>query len=277
MNLTIPPPVEQLDPGYATDLKYNLVRKARKRRRTPSWTPILAAACGIAIITTGVVYLSHTGDSTADPAGSTGIVQVPADESMQIPLNSIPAPTKTEIRAAARQCMTPKLNAIGHPNHLEKPAAADTANFRTATWLSLPDATGRRDSKRLLQTFTTRDSNMWYQCLDGELLHEGNVVDNTLSPQNLVPGTWGWSTTKAGSKSVAHASYSFRAHPSVVLVELRIRGAKGASGWFTVMVEDTSGYVEGALENAVAEHGAVEVDIRALDKSGKQIWFKTFG
>ncbi|MFK4084452.1 hypothetical protein ACI2LF_10120 [Kribbella sp. NPDC020789] len=268
MNLTSPPPVEQLDPEYVVELKHHLVRRARKRRSRwmplLTWVPIAAATAAIAVSTTSVVSLSRGGST--DPAGSTGVIKVPAGESPQVPLDLGPADPAKAL-AAARRCMTPKTNAYGYPNHLEQPAAANTANYRTARWLSIDN------SKRLLQTFTTRDSNTWYQCLDGELLRQGNVVDITLSTKNPLPGTWSWSTTAGGTR----ASYSFRAYQTVNIVQLRIRGTKTASGWFTTKAEDTSGYVEGTLAGAVAEHGKSEVDVRALDKDGKQVWFKTFG
>ena len=232
--------------------------------------PIVAATAAIAVSITAVVTLSRTGSS--DPAGPPGVIQVPVDDSPELPLD-LGVAELADAQAAARRCLTPKKNGYGYPNHLEQPGAADVAEYRTGRWLGINDATGRGISKHLLQTFTTRDSNRWYQCLDGEMLRDGNAVTVMTSATDPIPGVWSWSTTG----SVARASYSFRAYKTVDVVQLRIRGTSQASGWYSVRAEDTSGYVEGTLENAVTEHGKAEVDVRALDKDGKQLWFTTFG
>ncbi|GAA0626926.1 hypothetical protein HPO96_36255 [Kribbella sandramycini] len=269
MNLTTPPPVEQLDPEYAADLKQELVRKARRQEQPRShrrvlftWVPIVAAVTAVAISTASVVGLSQ---SRGGPAGPAGIVQLPADQSPQQTLeNGLAFPP--EIDTAARECLTPKKNAYGYPNHLGNPEAAKT--IRSARWIKIPG-----DLPRLHLTLVTRPANVWYQCLDGEFLRDGVVLEDRTWYNEPVRGTWAWSTVDGE----ARASYSFRTDPAVTRVELRIRGTEGASPWFWVNVEDSSGYVAAALPGAEAQHGRSEVDVRALDENGKQVWAKTFG
>ncbi|MFI5733360.1 hypothetical protein ACIA49_24820 [Kribbella sp. NPDC051587] len=269
MNLTSPPPVEQLDPEYAADLKHQLVRQARNRRNrwTPlrTWVPIVAATAAIAVSTTTVVALSRKSPS---PAGTAGIVQLAPDQSAAEPTEIGPA-TDAEARAAARRCLVPQQNAYGSASHLGKPADAETATILSARWIT----TGT-ENKQLLQTFVTRDEHFWFQCLDGEVLRwspdQGWIGAWAKDP---VPGTWTWSDVPGGVR----ASYSFRTLPSVDRVELRIRGLDGASPWYGVPVTDRAGYVAGTLPGATAQHGKAEIDVRALDKSGRQVWFTTFG
>ncbi|MET7280205.1 hypothetical protein ABZS29_18360 [Kribbella sp. NPDC005582] len=282
MNLTTPPPVERLDPEYAAELKHHLVRTARKRRRTPyvAWVPIVAATAAIAVSITTVVVLSRSGG--ADPAGPAGVMQVApsASDSESIELGKA---SEAEARAAAQQCLTVRKNAYGVETHPGSSADAKTAALRSARWIRALGVPGK--SKQLLQTFVvTHPDNelLWYQCLDGELLRWAWYFDDFgrtigFDGSSPIPGTWGWSDIGKGKSAGVRASYSFRAADNVDRVELRIRGVDSVSPWYAERVADHGGYVAGTLAGAAAEHGKAEIDVRAVGKDGKQLWFTTFG
>jgi len=279
MNLTSPPPVERLDPEYAAELKHHLVRTARKRRRTPyvAWVPIVAATAAIAVSITTVVVLSRSGGSA--PVGPAGVLQVAPNASKSESLELGEAST-ADARAAARQCLTVKKNGYGVETHPSNPAEAETATMRSARWIKAVGVPGK--SRQLLQTFVVahpKNENLWFQCLDGELLRWAWYFDGFGKGSGVDPvrGTWDWSDIGEGKAAGVRASYSFRADDNVELVELRIRGVDSVSPWYAERVADNGGFVAGTLAGAAAEHGKAEIDVRALGKDGKQLWFTTFG
>ncbi|TDD61161.1 hypothetical protein E1263_08210 [Kribbella antibiotica] len=277
MNLTTPPPVEQLDPEYTETLRRNVVRGAYKafRPKPPRWTPFLAwvpvvaATAAVAIGITSVVTLSRSGD----PAGSTGIQQESPDKTQREWLDLGDA-SDSQARAAARQCLKLKTTVSGTTEDLYGPADADAATIRSARWIKAFGVPGK--SRQLLQTFVTANSNFWFQCLDGEILR-WDTSAAAANEQNPIPGTWAWNNVGEGKSAGVRASYSFRAAKNVGLVELRIRGLNGVSPWYADVTVDQAGYLEGILPDAVAEHGNAEIDVRAFDKDGKQVFFTTFG
>jgi hypothetical protein len=60
--------------------------------------------------------------------------------------------------------------------------------------------------------------------------------------------------------------------PSVVNLEVRIRWTGGASPWYGVPVAGGTGYVVASQAGAVDKLRETEIDIRAFDKSGRQIF-----
>jgi hypothetical protein len=278
MNLTSPPPVEQLDPEYAADLKHDLVRKARKRRSTRwtpyfAWVPIVAATAAIAVITTTAVDLSRSGST--DPAGPAGVLQVPANQGLREWVE-IGKADDADARAAARQCLTPRKDAYGNVTPVGKPSDVDTAAIKYARWIKAYG--GRGKDKQLLQTLVTKTENAWFQCLDGEVLRWGSASSEFGDwEKDVVFGTWSWEGYREGKSNGVRASYSFRTKKNVELVELRIRGEAGVSPWYSEVVVDQAGYITGVLADAVPEHGKAEIDVCGFDAAGKQVFFKTFG
>ncbi|GAB3954318.1 hypothetical protein GCM10029976_096360 [Kribbella albertanoniae] len=282
MNLTTPPPVEHLDPGYAADVKHDLVRKARKPKRarwTPflAWVPIVAATAAIAISTTTVVTLSRSGGGgSTDPAGPPGIVQVPPEASKVEETDLGPA-DEAWARAAAEKCLVPSTDAYGTKSHWNSPADAKTAKIRSARWVK--NVVHPDERRQLLQSFSIVDEDVVFQCLDGVVLWHGitSELDDGVSAQEPVAGAWSWGSEDQGPVTVANSDYIFRATDDVERVQLRIRGTEAASPWYSTRVSGNLGYIAGVLPGAQADAGRLEVDLRAFDKAGKQVWSKTFG
>ncbi|MFB6721392.1 hypothetical protein ACFCV3_14565 [Kribbella sp. NPDC056345] len=280
MNLTTPPPVEQLDPGYAADVKHDLVRKARqsRKRRTQSWTPILAAACACALITTGVFYLGHTGGGQPEPAGPTRparpakVSQVPAKASAIESTDLGPA-SDSEARAAARQCLTPQIDAHGNSPAWLDPVDVDTATIRSARWVKDPASPGGR---HMVLSFESTISSMAFHCLNG-LMTWWDGSGGFYNETEPVTGTWSPSYRGDGPEITAVVEYQFRAADEVDHVQLRIRGVNGASAWYSMRVADNMGYLVGELSGVPKDNTRLEVDARAFDKDGKQVWSKLYG
>lgn len=293
MNLTTPPPVEDLDPDRAEQLRSNLVTMARnsqRETRRPTWVPMLAAACGIAVITTGVVVLAQSGgdhsDQPAAPTPSSSpspaeVQKVPASKSARVSLDLGPA-SAAEARTAARKCLTQKTAHTGEPNPAT-PDEADTATVHQARWLKAVPGQGHRanpgQSRLLMQTFTTADG-VWFQCLDAEMLRAfdpalAGTSREAAMPLNLadpVNGLWTFAEVPNGASTLLSVEYSFAAMPNVARVEIRIRWTGGASPWYGVSVTAGDGYVAASQRGAVHRRGAMEVDIRAFDAAGKQVF-----
>ena len=278
MNLTTPPPVEKLDPEYADQLRRDLVRKARERQR-PTWVPVLAAACGIAVITTGVVLLSQTGDDSGAPAAGTSattptptVVQVPAAKSARVSLDLGQA-TTGEARAAARKCLAARSrDGSATP---AKPEDADTATIRQARWIKTMARPGAQPALRILmQTFTTA-KGYWFQCLGDEMVRSSpnrNPGRVGLNPADPVLGQWTIEQGIEAGSPLLFVDYSFVTLPSVVRMELRIRWTGGASQWYGVTFSDGAGYIAASQLGAVHKRGEMEVDVRAFDTAGKQVY-----
>ncbi|WUJ70791.1 hypothetical protein OG809_37540 [Kribbella soli] len=267
MNLTTPPPVEPLDPDYATDVQHDLVRRVRKKRRVPAWTPVLAAACGIAVIVAGGVFISRSNNEPS-PAGRPTIVQVPAGTSPTQSLDLGPA-SGNEASVAAVACLA-KEAAAAKPNQYPggslDPA---TIQLKSARWIKALGLPGRE--RQLVQSFMTANY-VWFLCVDGKAEPYQGVGDGATDD---VVGSWSWSNV--GSPSMLRATFAFRSLAIVTRVELRIRGTEGASPWSVVSVADRGGYVTAVLPDAQARHGSAQVDIRGLDKTGKVLFEKTVG
>jgi hypothetical protein len=283
MNLTKPPPVEKLDPSYADELRRNLVRGASKARRPPKWIPVVAAACGIAVITTGVVLLSQTGDDSGAPAATTSptprptatVVQVPPAKSARVSLDLGQA-TTTEARVEARKCLA-NLSA-GGGNTPAKPEDADTATVRQARWIKTmarPD--GQSAPRILMHTFTTANGN-WFQCLGDDLVRASPTRESgtaVLNPADPVYGEWRLQQGTEAGRPLLFAEYSFLTLPTVVRMELRIRWTGGASPWYGVTFSDGAGYIAASQLGAVFKRGEMEIDVRAFDTAGKQVYSDT--
>jgi hypothetical protein len=291
MNLTTPPPVEDLD--RADEMRSDLVRRAREsQRRRPTWVPVLAAACGIAVITTGVVVLSQTGDdvpplattptSTGTPPDvvpkpSTNAKKVPADQSPRQSLDLGPA-SNADAVAAARTCLADKTPNDGDPIPLTA-AEADTATSRQARWIKImPGVFAPGDPSRLIaQTFTTAKGD-WIQCLGGQLMRSyprgwgGLTRDAALSVDQVRPvnGQWTFSNLITPGGPILAVKYSFVTTPNIARLELRIRYPSGAGRWYGVPVLDGAGYIS-ISQGGVFEDDDREVDYRAFDASGKQV------
>ncbi len=283
MNLTTPPPVEHLDPGYAAEVKQDLVRKARqsRKRRTQSWTPILAAACACALITTGVFYLSHTGDrqvepssptTPASPTTSAKVLQVPAEASA-IEHTDIHPAIPRQGRAAARECLAPRGDAYGNTPDWLDPKHADTATIRSARWVKDPRGP---DGQSLVLSFDSNVSGMAFHCVNSRMIWWSGSGD-FYQEKDAVTGTWSSTFRGNGPKLTADAEYRFRTADHVDRVQLRIRGVDGASPWYSVKVVDNMGYVAGQLPGVPRNESRLEVDARGFDAAGKQVWSKTYG
>ncbi|MFF1820072.1 hypothetical protein ACFVWG_22405 [Kribbella sp. NPDC058245] len=278
MNLTSPPPVEQLDPEYAETLRRNAVRGAYKafRPRPPRWVPVAAAACGVAVIATGVVALSRGGGGTVEPEPASTpapakIVEVPANAS-KVVSNDLGAASESDARAAARKCLTPVEDAYGHTMDLFKPEDADTAKIQSARWVKDPGMPA--NGKSLLQSLDTRDSGLTFHCL-GDLMIWWGPTASPYHEKEPVAGTWSRSDAGPGPEITSLADYRFRAADNVDRVQLRIRGVAGASPWYSIKVIHNLGYLKGELPGTPITKYGLKLDLRAFDKSGKQVWSKT--
>ena len=88
----------------------------------------------------------------------------------------------------------------------------------------------------------------------------------------LTPGSGGFKQgTEAGSPLLL-ADYSFVTLPSVVRMELRIRSTGGASPWYGVTFSDGAGYIAASQLGAVFKRGEMEIDVRAFDAAGNQVY-----
>lgn len=267
MNLTTPPPVEPLDPDYATDVRHDLVRRVRAKRRLPTWTPVLAAACGIAIIIAGGLFITRK-DSLLSPADRPSIVQVPAGKSPTQSLDLGPA-SDNEANVAAVACLAKEAAAAKPNQYPEGSLDAATIQLKSARWIKGLGTPGRE--RELVQSFMTANS-VWFLCVDGQAQSYEGVGDGATDD---VVGSWSWSDV--GSPSMLRATFAFRTLAIVTKVELRVRGTEGASPWSVVSVADRGGYVTAVLPDARAQHGWAQVDIRGLDKTGKVLFEKTVG
>jgi hypothetical protein len=277
MNLLTPPPVEKLDPEYAGELRRNAVRGAYKalRPRPPKWVPAVAAACGVAVVTTAVVLLSGTGDHSApEPAGSprSSIARPP-----QVPLPSpdnsgsqsidLGPATAAEASADARKCLAQQTNRAGGAV-LDPPAVVDPARPGAARWIKAYGVPGK--TRQLVQSVWSTDGWL-YECLDDQILRIGGTPGEGAS--SGVTGTWAMDGIREGDEPAVRAEYSFVTGPEVVRVELRIRSADRATPWYVATVNDRAGYVAAVLPGATNRVGLVDADVRAFDKSGKQVFF----
>ncbi len=291
MNLTTPPPVEDLDPDYAEQIRAQLVKKAQgSERKRSGWVPVLAAACGIAVITTGVVVLAESGDDgDAGPAATVPtssptlpeVKKVPANSSPRISLDLGPA-SAGDANVAARKCLAQREGGNGAPNPVG-PADAETATVHQARWMKvLPGAGGqaRPSADRILVQSLTTHKGVWVQCVGTELYElfdpvaagmpfEKSVPLNAVDPIN---GSWTIREVPDGASTLLFAGYRFSALPAVAKVEVRIRWTGGASPWYGVPVTTSTGYVTASQLGAVHERRALEIDFRAFDKNGRQIF-----
>ncbi|ADB30577.1 hypothetical protein Kfla_1476 [Kribbella flavida DSM 17836] len=288
MNLSTPPPVEELDRDYADQLRAELVKNARRGQRKGSvWAPVIAAACGIAVITTGVVVLAQPDDrpgpSAATPSTSSPspakVQKVPAGSSPRVSLDLGPA-SAADAKEAARKCLAHRGGHNGAPNSAQ-PADAETATVHQARWLKvLPGEHGKLRPARdrmLAQTLTTREG-VWALCLDSDLYQvfdparagipfEQSVSLNAAEPIN---GQWTIAEVPHGRSTVLFADFSFVTMPDVARVEVRIRWTGGASPWYGVPVVAGGGYVAASQPGAVHRRGQMEIDFRTFDKAGRQ-------
>jgi hypothetical protein len=288
--LTTPPPVEELDPQYAEDLRSELVKSARgSRRQRSAWTPILAAACGVAVITGGVVASTRSGDSpepasSPAPSATSAVVQkVPAASSERVNLDrgSVDA-FGPESQALVKRCLAEKRSALGEPNNATS-ADLDDAAVYTARWQQAVPGEGGvvrpTRTKYLLQNLITK-TGIRVQCLDSTLLQSfdpalaGIPWDRSryLSKVEAVNGVWSFREIPDGGSSLLYVGYSFSALPSVTKVEIRIRWTGGASPWYAVPVDDGTGYVAASQLGAAHRKHAMEVDYRALDRNGRVVF-----
>jgi hypothetical protein len=289
MNLTTPPPVEDLDPQYAEDLRAELVKNARRTRRQRSaWVPVLAAACGVAIIAGGVVASTRSGDDSPGPASRPSVTSptpvklpdVPPGQSPRISLDLGPA-SRTDSLAAAKRCLVAKRSTIGEPNSAV-PADSASATWHSARWqqaMSPADTMYSEPKRRLVQSFTTK-AGVRVQCIDAELLSSfdpaiagvpwtKSLVLNAAEPVN---GRWMFAPVGQGRSSALLVAFSFSTTPAVTRLEMRIRWSGGASPWYGVVVDGGEGYLQATQPGAVNNYREREVDYRAFDRNGRQIY-----
>lgn len=289
MNLNTPPPVEELDPDFATQIRTDLVTKARKSQRQRSkWVPALAAACGIAVITTGVVVLAQPGDDSGGigPAGQTPaptakatVQNVPPGDSKVVSLDLGPA-SPAEAKAAARKCLAQSIDRWNAASNPAKPGDADTATVHQARWIKVVPGSGAvsAPSRTLLQTFTTA-KGVWMECLDSELviMFDPATMKNrqttfNINAADVVNGGPTITEGKSDGKPQLWVDYSFIAMPVVARLEIRIRWTGGASPWYGVAVVDGVGYLTAVQQGATSRRGEMEIDIRAFDAKGNEVY-----
>ncbi|WP_112238021.1 hypothetical protein [Kribbella monticola] len=279
MNLTTPPPVEDLDPQYADELRSALVDHARRsRRQRPVWVPALAAACGIAVITTAVVVMTRPQDDDRGPASTSqsvppppSVQQVPAAESKQLSLDLEPA-TRADALPIARQCLAAADN---NDPQAPKPAEADTAVVHSARWVHKLSRPGRPtttvDGAVVVQSFTTA-KGIWVSCVGAA----PNVYYAHRDPGHdvavPVKGQWTFTDLPDGNTTHLYTGFTFLTIPAITRLEIRIRWSGGASDWYGVQVVDGFGYVEASQLHAVHQRDAMEIDVRAFDRHGKQLY-----
>jgi hypothetical protein len=295
MNLTTPPPVEDL--AGADEIRANLIRRARLSQRSrPAWVPVLAAACGIAVITTGIALLTRPGhDGSAPPVASTPssappilreVQKVPANASPEVSLDLGPASRNIAL-ADARECLADAagstdgstvLDGSGDRVAVPLPAEADTATVHDARWVrTLPgyDRTFNPGQQALIQTFSTV-KGVWVMCIDNhyQRLEKNRPASGSATFDFPVNGQWSVSNNPSGGgKSTFYTDFAFDALPQVARVELRLRWSGGATPWYGVTVKGGAGFVQAS--QLVHDQERAETDIRAFDASGKQIFEDT--
>lgn len=296
MNLTTPPPVEDL--AGADEIRADLIRRARlSQRGRPAWVPVLAAACGIAVITTGVVILTRPGhDGSAPPIASTPstpaptlreVQKVPADASPEVSLDLGPASRNIAL-ADARECLadaaaanageTTVTDGSGDRVAVPLPAEADTATVHDARWVRTLPGYDRKitpDRRALMQTFITA-KGVWVMCIDNhyQQLDKNRPSSGSATFDFPVNGQWSVSNNPSGDgKSTFYTDFAFDALPQVARVELRLRWSGGATPWYGVTVKGGAGFVQAS--QLVHDQERAETDIRAFDASGKQIFEDT--
>ncbi|WP_433004911.1 hypothetical protein [Kribbella sp. CA-294648] len=294
MNITTPPPVEDLDPEYAEQLRTHLVKTAQQsQRRWSPWVPVVAAACGIALITTAVVVLAEPGGGppaagvstpTSSPTSSPSpreAQKVSPGKSPRVSLDLGPA-SPEEARQNARRCLSQPTGGNGPPNTAAA-ADGDTATVHQARWMkTLPGEGGKVQPTKdrvLVQSLTTV-KGVWAQCIDSELYEVFDPAlagipfekSASINAADAVIGQWRYKELPDGAPTLLFASYRFSAMPSVVSLEVRIRWTGGASPWYGVPVAGGTGYAVASQAGAVNKKRETEIDIRAFDKSGRQIF-----
>ncbi|WP_405059886.1 hypothetical protein OG474_45150 [Kribbella sp. NBC_01505] len=280
MNLTTPPPVEELDPEYAETLRRNAVRgayKAFRPRPNRRWLPFLAGVPVAAAICAIAIGLSGLGDQNrSEPlqpaARPTTVIQTPAKASKVEYVDLGPA-SEADRQAAARECLTHNGPHDGLSDW-QKPEFANTSTVRSARWIKDPRVPGGRV---LLQSFETPQAVV-FVCSDTNVTWWGRAgdLDKMYEGETVVSGSsWGWGESTTPGIAV-YASYDFRATAGVASVQFRIRGVDAVSSWYSVKVVDHVGYLAGTLPGSPKERPRAVLDVRAFDKSGKQIWSKTY-
>ncbi|GAA0930568.1 hypothetical protein GCM10009554_13820 [Kribbella koreensis] len=288
-NLTTPPPVEELDPQYVEDLRANLVRTARGAQRHRSiWTPVLAAACGVAVITGGVVASTRAGghSGSVEPAGPQPTVaqQVPPKDSERINLDRGSAFIGSGVgivdAAVARKCLAEKKSALGQPNPATPADVSLDGSYLARLQKTLPGEGGLLEPLRttlLIQEFTTL-AGVQVECYDDKLLYAFDPaavpLEKTLKLTSSKPvnGRWNFSEIPDGNSTRLFVTYTFAALPGVNEVQVRIRWTGGASPWYVVPAYFGRGYATASQLGAVHRPGLTEVDYRAVDKDGKVLF-----
>ncbi|MEV6415925.1 hypothetical protein [Kribbella sp. NPDC051718] len=287
-NLTTPPPVEELDPQYIEDLRVELVRNARGTRREWSvWTPIVAAACGVAVITGGVVASTRVGGDSGSvgPAGPrpTAAQQLPANASERINLDRGSTSTNDNgivDAAVARKCLAAKKSALGQPNPVTPADVSLKGSYMARLQKALPGEGGLLEPLRnnlLIQEFTTL-AGVQVECYDDKLLYAFDPaavpLEKSLKLTNSKPisGRWSFSEIPDGNSTRLFVSYTFAALPTTNYVEIRIRWTGGASPWYVVPAYFGRGYATASQLGAVHRPGLTEVDYRAVGKDGEVLF-----
>ncbi|MFI5706729.1 hypothetical protein [Kribbella sp. NPDC051620] len=287
-NLTTPPPVEELDPQYVEDLRAELVSTARgahRQRQWSLWTPILAAACGVAVITGGVVAGTRAGGDSGEPAGpqSTVAQRVPANASERINLDRGSASTNDYglvDAAAARKCLAEKKSALGQPNPATPADVSLNGSYLARRQKALPGEGGLLEplpNTLLIQEFTTT-AGVQVECYDDKLLYAFDPAAVPLerrlklSQNKPINGLWRFSEIPDGKSTLLFVSYTFAALPGTEEVQIRIRWTGGASPWYVVPAYFGRGYATASQLGAVHRPGLTEVDYRAVGKSGEVLF-----
>ncbi|TDW21533.1 hypothetical protein [Kribbella kalugense] len=266
MNLTTPPPVEPLDPEFSTDLRHHLVRRVRKKHHLPFWIPVLAAACGIAIVVACGILIARPGGH-AGPAGQ------PTAELTDQSLD-LGAATSTQAQASARSCLASL--SIGHRTDPIPAKSLDpkTIKLRSAHWIKALGLPGQ--TRQLVQTFSTANG-LWVFCVDGKWQSYVQAGDDQGNPSDgIYSSSLQWSGLPDASTTTLRAFFSLTSRPSVAQVEIRLRGARGTTPWSVAKIVDGAGYVAAALPSPASQHGPVQADVRALDKAGNVVYSETF-
>ncbi|MGW6281659.1 hypothetical protein [Kribbella sp. NPDC055071] len=270
MNLLKPPPVEKLDPEYAEELRRAAVRGAYKALRPKKWVPVVAAACGIAVIAVGAVLLDRPGSPSPAPTpagpGPTatqpnGVIAEPSPKNLPPGSMDLGAAGAADARAAARKCLANKQSIDGGINR-SVPADADTADLRDIRWIKSFGTPGK--TRSLVQSFTT--THGWYLCLDTELLKTSKPDRSDVTGLSRTSPIVGINLKGQVGNGVLE-EYAFVTIPEVARVELRVTWKGGASPWSSVTVPDRAGYVAALQPNLKRDDATVE--IRALDRNGK--------
>lgn len=296
LNLTTPPPVDDLDPARHDELRSGLVALAGEQTRAPSrpaWPPIVAAAAAVATVVAAVVTVSQLRDASPQPPGPSGTssTSTQAGPTWTAPPTGVldldlgPA-SAADARKASRWCFAPD-DMIGF-----KPGDGDKAVHHWSRWMLAPYtyrgvkwyATPGRQvvqfdtspdfGDRLLCTLAEHDrfAGGAHQIsrAKGPLPSPGGD-DSTAFECNLDRRELGRDRLADGRWLLRYKYLTMGSGGGVGRVELRIAWPGGATKWHRGYISHGVGYVEAFAAGNGTPPRIYRAEVRAYDAAGNQI------